>query len=540
MLQIRELPQVQIPDVLLPYDESSGRLNIEKAAYLGFAKAQLKMGAAYELCAMGCEFDPALSLHYNSLAARQGEPEAEMAISKWFLCGFEGIFNKNEELAYTYAERAAQSSLGTAEFAMGYFNEIGMHVPVNVEKAKEWYQKAAKNGNADAQQRIEGLNQEQTLSKQDHEQVAISKIRSQYGSKRGQRPERFKTKIPDLPTISDADDWSSNRPPARSASTAPYPLSGEPPVMDSRSASVAPYPLNNGPLPGQGRGGPAGGFFNPPMNGGRHSDNHGGQQHLDPYGQPQRPATTVNDSRGRAPMGGPLRDDWDRPQQGPPQGRGGFDPRLGPGRGPSPGGPNRGVYGPDQRANSLSPRPSGSGRPSQGFGGPQSPVQDIGYVAPLAPRNGPRPQQGYGPGPGQPPQRPGHQQDFQRPHPQANRPPGPGTPQSQQSGYGPSQPQRNPGGRSNPGGSPNPQGGPNQRPPPQRQHQAPAQPKPAAPPTGNGPKTFAEMGIPSQQKEGDCVSLFFTSSQMSVLLTKGDRLLCNILQIQISSIHLLA
>lgn len=77
------------------------------------------MGTAYELCQLGCEFNPALSLHYNSLAARQGEPEAEMAISKWFLCGHEGIFDKNEELAFLYAQRAAQSGLATAEFALG-------------------------------------------------------------------------------------------------------------------------------------------------------------------------------------------------------------------------------------------------------------------------------------------------------------------------------------------------------------------------------------------------------------------------------------
>jgi hypothetical protein len=501
MLQIRELPQVQIPEVLLSYDEAMGRLNIEKAAYLGFAKAQLKMGAAYELCSMGCEFDPALSLHYNSLAARQGEPEAEMAISKWFLCGYESIFNKNEELAYVYAERAAQSNLATAEFAMGYFNEIGMHVTVNIEKAKEWYEKAAKSGNADAQQRIDGLSQAQTLSKQDHEQVAINRIRSQYGSKRGGRPDRFKTKVPDLPTISDGADWSSNRPPPRSSSTAPYPISADPPAID-RPGSAAPYPLENGPP--QGGRAPAGGFFNP-QNGGRHSAESNGAFRLNAqHGQPQRPATTVNDHRtgGRSPQGGPLRDDWGRPQQRPPPGPGGHGQDQRPG--------NFGFNGSDPRANSVSPRPGG-GRP--GGSNPQSPVHDIGYVAPLAPRKQGPPQQGFGQGPGQPPQRPGHQQDYGRPNPQGNRPPGPGGPQ----------PQRQPSGR--PGG-PGGQGG---RPPPQRQHSQASQ-KPAAapaPPAGNGPKTFAEMGIPNQQKEGDCVSLFLSILLAFTLLTAKDRSLCD-------------
>lgn len=90
MLLARELPQVSVPETFLAMDLDLARVNIEKAAYHGFAKAQVKMGAAYELCQLSCDFNPALSLHYNALAARQGEPEAEMAISKWFLCGHEG------------------------------------------------------------------------------------------------------------------------------------------------------------------------------------------------------------------------------------------------------------------------------------------------------------------------------------------------------------------------------------------------------------------------------------------------------------------
>jgi TPR repeat protein len=188
MLQSRELPQIQVPEAFLPYDEKAARQNIEKAAYLGFAKAQLKMGSAYELCSLGCEFNPTLSLHYNALASRQGEPEADMAISKWFLCGHEGEFSKNEELAYIYAQRAAATGLATAEFAMGYFNEIGMHVPVDLQKAMEWYEKAERNGNKDAIQRIESLSISRTLSKKDHENVAINRIKSQHGSMRGKRP----------------------------------------------------------------------------------------------------------------------------------------------------------------------------------------------------------------------------------------------------------------------------------------------------------------------------------------------------------------
>ena len=254
MLQARELLQDTIPETYLPLDIIGARMNIEKAAYLGFAKAQVKMGAAYELCELGCDFNPALSLHYNSLGARQGESESEMAISKWFLCGYDGVFEKNEELAFTYAQRAAQSGLPTAEFAIGYFYEIGMYVPVDLMEARKWYAKAAEHGNKDAVGRIDGISRSKTLSKKDHENVAIAKIKSQYGSHRGKRPERFRAPAPSLPAISDntmdmpepprsrippnkqpyPDRYGDAPAPQRPRSTAPYPVDDRPPRLSSR------------------------------------------------------------------------------------------------------------------------------------------------------------------------------------------------------------------------------------------------------------------------------------------------------------------
>ncbi|MCJ1285067.1 hypothetical protein MMC26_004405 [Xylographa opegraphella] len=202
MLQARELPQVLVPESLLPLDLDSALYNIEKAAYLGFAKAQTKMGVAYELCQLGCEFDPTLSLHYNNLAARQGDPEAEMAISKWFLCGHEGIFKKNEEMAFSYAQRAAQTGLPTAEFALGYFYEVGIHVTVSIKEARVWYSRAAEHGNNDAAARIEGITRSKTLSRKDHEQIAVAKINSARASRLGNKPQRLmRPTMPAMPEV---------------------------------------------------------------------------------------------------------------------------------------------------------------------------------------------------------------------------------------------------------------------------------------------------------------------------------------------------
>lgn len=232
MLQARELPQVDVPEQYLPFDLSAARYHIEKAAYLGFAKAQTKMGSAYELCQLGCDFNPSFSLHYNALAARQGEPEADMAVSKWFLCGVEGVLEKNEDIAFTYAKRAAITGLPTAEFAMGYFFEIGINTHVDLTEAKAWYRKAADHGNKDAAARIEGISRSKTLSKKDHHSAAIAKIQSQYGSHRGKRPDRFKSTSTPMPTIADSAADMSNvnqynsrmgTPQQRPASVAPYP-----------------------------------------------------------------------------------------------------------------------------------------------------------------------------------------------------------------------------------------------------------------------------------------------------------------------------
>lgn len=525
MLQARELPQINVPEIYLPYDEKAARQNIEKAAYLGFAKAQLKMGSAFELCSLGCEFNPTLSLHYNALASRQGEAEADMAISKWFLCGNEGEFSKNEELAYQYAERAAAAHLATAEFAMGYFNEIGMHVPVNLDKAMEWYKKAARNGNTDAQGRIDSVSNSRTLSKKDHEKVAINKIKSQHGSMRGQRPVRLqKQTAPALPTIDSSpseygDSLASPgsggaRMPDRNASTTPYPISDRPPTISAapssapydRPATAAPYPTDNGPPRLDSRSSLAGGFApelrsasaRPPSQAFNINPSvYSGAPNLrDPYGRgrtpagasmgslPIRPATSI-DTMGRG--GGRL------PSGGPPAGLGGYRQSSG----------TASVPRPEQydRPSTVQPYDSSYGAPNK----LQKPGQlkktptlpDIGYVAPIDHRQ-----------PGRPPARPPSADGRISSRPErppttgpASRPgvqrpsPGPGAatrpaPASQASRPSQVAPSKQPAPRPSAGKGP----------------KEPALKAGASQGAGNGPKTFDEMGIANAPKDQDCVS----------------------------------
>ena len=550
MLQARELPNISIPEIYLPLDLNSARVNLEKAAYLGFAKAQVKMGQAYELCQLGCDFNPALSLHYDALASRQGEPEADMAISKWFLCGYEGIFEKKEELAYTYAQRAAHDKLATAEFAMGYFNEIGMYVEVNLVKARAWYEKAAEHGNKDALGRIEGITKDKTLSKKDHEDVAIARIKSQYGSMRGKRPDRFKKEpAPPMPSISDAPEPPSQSIRTRTSpspaipamsedtvtmpdpSTLPRPNSALNPYgnvqVPARPSSAAPYPLEDNP-PGRGgpRPGSTTGLKNPqlalPNPAIRPSSAFGINPHL--MQEPTQAPYPNESPAGRPYSGADYRvpSGPGRPTSGMDYGRGGRgrDDYGGPGR--ARGRIQSGGYGPQDYRNpgGLGGENAGRGRGRVDNPHPepeqhQAPKLDIGFSAPLDAPSGRAKLSKPAPNPSKPM---GPPNDHVRPDRRATTPQPPRNDRASGSrSDSPPTASRPPRHETNSG-----LGGINKPLPPrstqsspqipQQQHPAASSassaPKPSASPRppGTGPKTFDEMGVPNATKEGDCVS----------------------------------
>lgn len=176
-----ELPSVPIPleyfaspehpsptyETLMPL----GREYLQRAAYLNLPAAQSKCGWCYEHAQLSFPFDPLMSVQYYSAASQGGEPEADMALSKWFLCGAEGCFDKNESLAWTFAERAAKHRIPTAEFAMGYYLEVGIGTKIDLVAARAWYARAAAQGNTDAAQRLAALesSQSEALSRAQHQ-----------------------------------------------------------------------------------------------------------------------------------------------------------------------------------------------------------------------------------------------------------------------------------------------------------------------------------------------------------------------------------
>lgn len=466
-----------------------------------------------------------------------------MAISKWFLCGYDGIFEKNEELAFTYAKRAAATKMSTAEFAMGYFYEIGMYVPVDLQESAAWYAKAADHGNKDALGRIDSIRKNSTLSKRDHEQVAISRIKSQHGSQRGGRPDRFKQRGNPMPSIADnmVDMPDSNNQydgvtgqlkspglPARPKSAAPYP-----------EDDMAPHNGPGGPFNGQGLRGPGGGpladqasspFGIKPLNQGYDQGPGRGQDGMrasTSMGNMQVPAGRGQNPAGRA---GVVSTGWEPQLQGqgnfPPQQQqqGGFLPPIDvgrpfdqnqgrPGQKPAPLNPNKPQPQPPHLSGPQGPPPNS--RPQQpGQGYPPDPRGQQGYNNPGANRP-PRSSSAMSPPPAgvmSPPQTPGYNPHAGNSSRASQRPPmqPPQHTMSSQGGHPPQHTMSSQRPTSSHTGSTH--GGANSRPPSAAPSTAPSTAPSVASSAGSkkpvksGPATFEEMGIPQTKKDDECVS----------------------------------
>ncbi|KAL1970204.1 hypothetical protein VTN77DRAFT_5364 [Rasamsonia byssochlamydoides] len=138
-------------------DEEYSRQLFIQAAELGYKFSQFRLGQAYEYGLMGCPVDARQSIIWYTRAAAQGEHQSELALSGWYLTGAEGILQQSDTEAYLWARKAASAGLPKAEYAMGYFTEVGIGVPSNLEDAKRWYWKAASQNFPKARERLEEL-----------------------------------------------------------------------------------------------------------------------------------------------------------------------------------------------------------------------------------------------------------------------------------------------------------------------------------------------------------------------------------------------
>jgi TPR repeat protein len=197
------LGEIQMVDVAT--DKQKGILAIERSAWLGFGPALLRMGKEWQGAEKG--YDAAVALRYFHLASRQdqygrfkgtnspagmllGVPEVE--ISKWMLCGSEGLFEANEEWAFRFSSLAADQGNGMGEYALGYFYEVGIHVEGDLEMALKWYAASGEHECEDGRARLAQLQEAQQsngevrrrLTRKDHERTLSVRGRAKIKSSR--------------------------------------------------------------------------------------------------------------------------------------------------------------------------------------------------------------------------------------------------------------------------------------------------------------------------------------------------------------------
>ncbi|ORX58087.1 HCP-like protein [Hesseltinella vesiculosa] len=128
----------------------------QEAASLHYAPSCFRLGECYEFGRLGCTVDPHLSMHYYSLAAEQGHPQACFALTAWYLVGAQDILPPDDEQAFAWALRAADhGGLPKAVYAVGYFYEVGIGIQKNHALAMQYYAKAAQYGEKRALRRMQ-------------------------------------------------------------------------------------------------------------------------------------------------------------------------------------------------------------------------------------------------------------------------------------------------------------------------------------------------------------------------------------------------
>lgn len=131
-----------------------------KSARLGYAPSQYKLGLAYEFGQLGLNIDPRRSIAWYTKAAQQGEADAELALSGWYLTGFENILVQSDKEAYLWGRKAADKGLAKAEYAVAYFLEHGVGCEQDLEEARRWYVRSAGQGNQRAIARLKEKKEE--------------------------------------------------------------------------------------------------------------------------------------------------------------------------------------------------------------------------------------------------------------------------------------------------------------------------------------------------------------------------------------------
>ncbi|KAG2234381.1 hypothetical protein BDF21DRAFT_494108 [Thamnidium elegans] len=146
---------------------------LAQAADMTHAPSAFKLGECYEYSKLNCQPNPALSIHYYTIAAEQGHKEACFALTAWYLVGCVDLLPQSDTKAYLWAKRAADKKLPKAEYTVGYFSEVGIGCQKDPNEALMWYTVAAEHGEPRAVQRLQGKSVNETTEKKKDECIIM-------------------------------------------------------------------------------------------------------------------------------------------------------------------------------------------------------------------------------------------------------------------------------------------------------------------------------------------------------------------------------
>jgi TPR repeat protein len=174
---------------LEPYGgKEAAILYYERAANLNNDQAQAKLGSIYEHGLYGESMNFARAFDYYEQSAINGNSKAMLGLCRLNNRGSHGPGDQNEahrlendvsgwlaatpvneDLAFSWCDKAAKAGNTDALALMGWFYECGFGAPRDFERAEKYYVMAAEKGDLGAKSRL--LNTNRSITKQQHEGI---------------------------------------------------------------------------------------------------------------------------------------------------------------------------------------------------------------------------------------------------------------------------------------------------------------------------------------------------------------------------------
>ncbi|KAL0140056.1 hypothetical protein V8B55DRAFT_1503780 [Mucor lusitanicus] len=131
---------------------------LHTSAHMEYLPSQVKLGELYEMGSHGfVQVDDALSIYWYTRAAEQGNADAALALSSWYLTGSAGILPQSNREAYLWARRAASCQLADRWTTAKAYFLVGMYVEhkigiseTSTEEAAVWFERSAALGHLGA------------------------------------------------------------------------------------------------------------------------------------------------------------------------------------------------------------------------------------------------------------------------------------------------------------------------------------------------------------------------------------------------------